>query len=184
MSTPEKGTLTKCTVCGRETDVTDAHCPSCGERLIKKLNPVILSQEDYEAIRSSNDYWKCTYCGAINYHTYTTCQNCSAVRKEAPRKGESSKWGEERREKSERTSITDSISTGLSDLASNGVEFFKGLPRNYKLIIFGILLVALGALPVWNALSLNTVGSVLLLVGLGLILVTGGFFKKKDKGAS
>lgn len=48
----------------------------------KKLNPITLSQEDYDEIRANQDYWKCEYCGAINYRTHSTCPYCGGVRRE------------------------------------------------------------------------------------------------------
>lgn len=189
MSPPERSTSIKCTVCGRETEATDAHCPSCGKQLIKKLNPIKLTQGDYNAVRSTTDYWKCSYCGAVSPDVDKVCHHCKAVRKETPRKTESQgeapvEWTREKGETHKRSDIVNSISARLGSLTSTGVEYFKGLPRNYQLVALGILLVIIGALPLWNAIGLNTVGSVLLLAGLGLILVTGGFFKKKSKGGS
>ena len=48
----------------------------------QKYNMIILSQDDYDAIKASQDYWQCAYCEAINFTTYTICQNCGAARRE------------------------------------------------------------------------------------------------------
>lgn len=182
--------LVKCRICGRETDIADAHCPSCGTRLIKKLNSIKLTQGDYNTLRSTPDYWKCAHCDAITPDTDKVCHHCMAPRKEAPRKtelSESSSWPSMPSESSKKSSVLKDMNVALGNAFIAGVSLFKKLPKNYQMVVFGVLLVALGWAVPWEAFGMDTIGYVFILGGIILVLTCSGLLKplkKKAEGAA